>query len=358
MKIGIIGCGSISGIYLENCVKRFSNLEVVACSDLIEKRAQEAAARYEGVKALSVDQLLASEAIELVVNLTQPAYHSQLNERILSSGKHVYVEKPLGLNLREADRVLELAARKGLQVGCAPDTVLGAGIQRCRAAVDDDHLGLIHSGSASFACHGHESWHSGADFYYKKGGGPLFDMGPYYLTSLVTLLGPAAEVYAVSRRESDQRVFTEPSRKGDRIEVQVDTHYSLLITFVSGAVISFTASFDIHGSENSLLELHGSKGSLICPDPNGFGGSPRYRGMGDSDWENLDTESFSYSENSRGIGVSDMAEAIDQGRPARCSGQLARHVLEIMCAADSSALLHRPVVIEYRTDMPQAMARR
>ena len=335
MKAGLIGCGNISRAYLNNG-KKFKHLEIVACADLRPEASKATAAEY-GLRDLTVEQLLADPEIDTVLNLTTPGSHVEINTRALEAGKNVHCEKPFGLDRDGAKKVLEIAAKKGLRVGCAPDTFLGGGHQTCRKIIDDGLIGKVVCGTAFMLCHGHESWHPAPAFYYQKGGGPLFDMGPYYITALVNMLGPVKRVAAFANRSTDLRVGIK-ANAGKTFPVEVDTHISATLEFAQGAVVTLITSFDVwRNSGYRDIELHGTEGSLHIPDPNSFNGDIRFFKAGlVSDWAPADND-FIYNDNMRVIGLADMAAGIANNRPHRASGELAFHVLDVMCSIIDSA---------------------
>lgn len=336
IKIGIVGCGNISGIYFENLSKTFTNTEVYACSDLIEEKAKEAAEKYNIPHILSTKQLLECEDIQIVVNLTIPKNHFEICKQALLSGKHVYVEKPLSLTLEQGAELVSLAKSKKLMLGCAPDTFLGGGLQTCRKLIDDGFIGNPVAATAFMTCHGHESWHPDPEFYYEVGGGPMFDMGPYYLTALVSLLGPAKTVCGMTKTSFPERTITSSKKFGKSIKVEVPTHVAGTIEFEAGAIATMITSFDIWSSTLPRIEIYGSLGSLIVPDPNTFGGPILLRPSHAKEFKEIPFTHI-YTENSRGIGVADMANCILTGEKLRASGELANHVLEIMHAFHTSS---------------------
>ena len=338
LNVGIVGVGNISKIYLENLTRRFASaVRVVGCADLMQERAAEAVRAYELSRAYdSVDELFADPEIDIVVNLTIPAGHYDICARAIDAGKHVYVEKPLSVDLEDGARLVATAAERGVRLGAAPDTFLGAGLQTCRRLIDEGAIGDIVGAQAFMLSRGHESWHPAPEFYYKKGGGPMFDMGPYYLTALVSLLGPVASVAGATRISFDKRTITSEPLAGQVIDVEVPTHILGLLTFASGAIGSVSMSFDVAASEVPRIEIFGSEATLSVPDPNGFGGPVQVRRRGESEWSEIPVE-LAYENNSRGLGVADMARAIAEGRPHRASGDLANHVLEIMHAVHIAA---------------------
>ncbi len=334
MNIGILGCGNISNAYFGGA-KPFSNLNVVACADLDVDRAKAKAAEHGVPKAYSVDEILADPEVELIVNLTIPAVHAPLNKQILEAGKHAYVEKPFGLNLAEAKEVVSLAESKGLRVGCAPDTFLGGGIQTARKALDTLELGKPVSATAFLQCPGHESWHPAPEFYYQKGGGPMLDMGPYYFTALVNLLGPAKRISALTAMPRSQRTITSEPLNGKVMDVEIPTHYSGTVEFVNGALATAVMSFDVIGHHLPPIEVHSLDGSITVPDPNGFDGKVELKKRGEKEWSEV--EQTHTGEVGRSFGVADMAAAIAADRPHRASGALATHVLEILLGFERSS---------------------
>lgn len=328
-RIGIIGCGNISGIYFKN-LKSFSGVEVVACADIDLERAQQKAKEHGVAKACTVEELLADETIDLVVNLTVPAAHAEIAIQALSAGKHVYGEKPLAVTREDGKRILELAAAKGLRVGSAPDTFLGAGIQTCVKLIQDGIIGEPAAAAAFMAGGGPESWHPSPEFFYLKGGGPMFDMGPYYLTALVTLLGPIREIAGMTRITRAERMILSEPKRGQMMKVETPTHIAGTMRFANGVIATMITSFDVPGGHHlPRIEIYGTEGTLSVPDPNTFGGPVRYKKAGADEWTEVEI-TLPYAENSRGIGVVEMAEAIRAGRAHRANGKLAYHVLEAM----------------------------
>ena len=351
VRIGLIGCGVISNAYL-TISERFPILEFVACADIVPEAAKRTADKY-GLQAISTQELLARDDIEVVLNLTIPAAHGEINLAALESGKHAFCEKPFGLDVAEGLHVLERAQELNLRLGCAPDTFLGGGHQTVRQLVDQGAIGQPLSGTAFMMGHGHETWHPAPEFYYKPGGGPLYDMGPYYLTALVNSLGPVKRVAAITSRGFQQRTITSQPKHGDIIDVEVDTHTSGVLEFHNGAVVTVVMSFDVWRHSNRFIELHGADGSLTCPDPNGFGGKIGLSG-GSREWENQ-AISHANLENSRSIGLADMCVGIRSGRPHRASGDLAFHVLEIMDAFGKSSQSGQHIELTSRPERPAAL---
>jgi predicted dehydrogenase len=328
-NFGIIGCGNISNIYLK-ADKTFANLNLVACADLDMERARAKAAEYN-IKAYTVAELLADPTIEIVVNLTIPGAHATVAMQALQAGKATYSEKPFALNRDDGRKLLIEASKRDLRIGCAPDTFLGGGLQTCRKLVDDGVIGEPVAATAFMMSHGHEHWHPSPEFYYQHGGGPMFDMGPYYLTALVAILGPVKQVAGMTRITFPERTITSQPKFGQRVTVEVPTHVAGLMEFANGAIGTIIQTFDVWGANLPRLELHGTEGSLSMPDPNTFGGPVRVKLKNKSEWEDVPLTHI-YTENSRGLGVADLAAAMSTGRAHRASGELAHHVLDIMQA--------------------------
>lgn len=344
MKIGMVGVGNISGIYLKNFKETFKNVELVAVCDLIRERAEKAQAEY-GIPKIydTMHELFADPEIDIVLNLTRPYEHYEVSRAALLAGKHVYSEKPLGADFEEGTALVKLAEEKGLWIGGAPDTFLGAGIQTCRKHVDAGLIGDVIGGRCVMANHGMEMWHPDPDFFFQRGGGPLLDMGPYYITALINLIGAVKKVYAVSKITFPERKITSKPHNGEIIKVTVPTHYECILTFESGAVVSLLTSFDLYDTKQKNIQLYGTKGNLVVPDPNVFDGS---NGMvhfdGKSGEEKTLELEFDYSENSRCLGLADLAAAIEQGRAPRTSYKQTYHVLEVMMGAMKSAETGEP----------------
>ena len=341
-RVGIIGCGNISGIYLTNC-RKLPGLELVACADLDMARARAKAAEH-GIRAAAVDELLADPEIDLVINLTIPAVHAEVSQAVLTAGKHVYTEKPLATRRTDGAAALALAREKGLRVGSAPDTFLGGGLQTCRKLIDDGAIGEPVAAVAFMTGHGPEGWHPDPEFFYKPGAGPMYDMGPYYLTALASLLGPIARVTGSARISFPERTIGSGPKQGQQIVVETPTHVAGVLDFAGGAVATLITSFDVWAANLPRIEIYGSEGSLSVPDPNTFGGPVRIRLAKDKEWRDVPL-THGHTENSRGLGVADMAAAIRKGRPHRASGELAFHVLDVMAAFEEASVLGRHVAI-------------
>jgi len=347
--IGVIGCGAISAAYL-TAARKFPILDVVAIADAVPAAAEARAAEF-GLEARSVDALLKDPKVDIVLNLTVPKAHVEVGLKAIAAGKHVHSEKPLGVTVVEARRLIEAAAARGVSVGCAPDTFLGGAHQTARALIDEGLIGAPIGGTAFFMCPGHERWHPNPGFYYLAGGGPMLDMGPYYVTDLVNLLGPVASVTGVATRARRERTITSKPLAGTRIPVEVATHVSGVLRFASGAVVAITMSFDVARHRHGPIEIYGEAGSLIVPDPNFFGGRIEFATAAE-DWREIETRHAYADGNYRGIGLADMARALRAGRPHRASGDLAFHVLEVMEAFQTSSDRGGEVAIASRPERP------
>ncbi|MFI0541346.1 Gfo/Idh/MocA family protein [Streptomyces sp. WSLK1-3] len=348
-RIGVVGLGVISRAYLDTLVGR-SAVRVTAVADLDATRSAAVAAELPGVRALSVEDLLSSPDVDTVLNLTVPAAHAEIALGAIGHGKHVYGEKPLAAELTDARGVLEAAAKAGVGVGCAPDTVLGTGVQTAREAVDAGAVGRPLFATAVMVTPGHERWHPQPDFYYRPGGGPLLDMGPYYLSSLVHLLGPVRAVIGASSRLRTERVIGSGPRTGERIPVEVDSHVSGVLEHEGGALTTLTTSFDGVATTAAPIEVHGETGTLTVPDPNHFDGEVRLLGLGEDRWRTL-PPSAGYVGAARGVGLLDFIAA-DARRTPRASGELALHVLETMTALLRSSAEGRRIELSTSVERP------
>jgi predicted dehydrogenase len=347
LRVGIVGLGAISGQYLTT-FERLDAVRLVAVADLDAARAASVAAE-QGVRALTVDELTADPEVDLVVNLTIPAAHAEIALRAIAAGKGVYGEKPLAATLEEAREVVEAGRAAGVPVGCAPDTVLGTGVQTARKAIDDGAIGEPIAATATMMTPGHERWHPNPDFYYLPGGGPLLDMGPYYVTTLVTLLGPVDTVVGAASHTRTTREIGSGPRAGEVIPVDVDTHVTGVLRHTSGALSTLVMSFDSVATRASSIEVHGRTGSLVVPDPNGFDGDVRLHELGGA-WRTL-PPSAGYRGAGRGYGVADLATT-PPGVPARANGEVAYHVLDIMTALLAAAGSGATVTVESTCDRP------
>ena len=353
VNAGVIGCGTISGAYFKGC-KPYPHMEIIACADTIVDRARAKAEEFGIPKACIVDELLADQDIQVVINLTVPGAHAAVNLAAIQAGKHPHCEKPLAVTREDGRLTLDAARTAGVRVGCAPDTFLGGGIQTCRKLIDEGAIGEPVAATAFMAGHGHESWHPAPDFYYQKGGGPMLDMGPYYLTALVTLLGPIRRVTGSTKATFPERTITTEKRRGEKIPVEVPTHYAGIIDFESGAVGTLMMSFDVWAHSLPRIEIYGTEGSMSVPDPNGFRGPVRIRKAGDKEW--LEVALTHNEEVSRGIGAADLAYGLLHNRPHRASGDLGYHVLDVMEAFVDASESGKHVAIGSRVERPEALA--
>jgi predicted dehydrogenase len=362
--IGIIGCGTISDAYLKGAA-RFQLIRVKSCVDLNAEAAQAKATEY-GISAVPADALLADPDIEIVINLTVPLAHGPVSRQIITAGKHVYSEKPLAARFTEGQALMLAAAGRGVRVGCAPDTFLGASHQACRRAIDGGRIGRPIAGAAAVLSHGMEDWHPNPEFFFKRGGGPIHDIGPYYVTQLVNLLGPVVRVTAQASTASPTRTVTSEPRRGQVIEVEVPTTVNGVMSFASGANVSLTTSWDIWKHMRLPFEIYGSEGSMLVPDPNFFGDTPQITER-DSDWQELDISAHPFGTPNRTlrsgmqvadyriVGLLDMAAALRQGRAHRANGDLALHVLEVLDAFERSSVEGRHVMIETPCERPKPL---
>lgn len=350
LNVGLIGCGKISGQYL-TALDRLDGVRVTACTDLDPTRSAAVAVEYPGVAAVpTVPELLARSDVDLALNLTLPAGHAEVALAAIAAGKHVYNEKPFAASTVEATGVLRAAAAAGLRVGCAPDTVLGTGIQTARAALADGRIGTPVAATAFMTTYGHETWHPDPEFYYLPGGGPLYDMGPYYLTALVTMLGPVVRVTGAASRGRTSRTIGSGPRAGTVFQTQVDTHVTGVLEHASGALSTVVFSFEVAAARLPRIEVYGSTGTLSVPDPNNFDGVVE---LGTREgWTELPV-SAGFPGAGRGIGVADLAAAVAEGRPHRASAELGYHVLDIMESLSGAATAGTPARLTSTCPIPE-----
>ena len=339
MRVGIIGCGNISETYFE-CQNLFNNFNVVACADINIEAAKNSAEKYN-VKAFSVDDILANDDIDVIINLTIPSAHKEIIMKSLNAGKHCFSEKPLAMNFNEGLEISELASSKNLYVGCAPDTFLGAAGQKARSLIEDKKIGDVVLGTFNLMSHGMEHWHPNPDFFFKPGAGPVFDVGVYYITQLVNLIGPIKSISSLSGTATPERTITSEPRNGEKIKVETPTTLMGTLEFHNNAKIQFFCSWDVWKHKHSTIELYGLEGSMIVPDPNFFSGDILISHK-EEDWQVINNDKMLLGipnktdnngdkiANYRGIGLSDMINAISHQRQSRCSLDLAVHVLEAM----------------------------
>jgi len=362
MKVGIIGCGNISETYF-NCQKIFNNFEIIACADLNNEFAIKSAEQFN-VKAQSVDDILSNKEIGLIINLTIPSAHKEIIVKSLNAGKHCFSEKPLAMNMEEGLEIQKLSSEKKLYVGCAPDTFLGAAGQNARKLIEEDKIGKVVLGTFNLMSHGMEHWHPNPDFFFKPGAGPVFDVGVYYLTQLINLIGPVKSISSISGTATPERTITSEPRNGEKIVVETPTTLMGSLEFHNNAKIQFFCSWDVWKHKHSTIELYGLEGSMIVPDPNFFSGDILLSKK-DQDWQTINNDSMllgipnkmdndgSKIANYRGIGLSDMIDAITNQRQARCSLDLAMHVLEVMEGIITSSELNEVYHLKSKPKQPK-----
>jgi predicted dehydrogenase len=356
MKVGIVGCGNISGIYIQRC-KDLPQLDLVAVMDLDKQRAEAAAEKAGGVDAYdSMEAMLdAHGEIEAILNLTIPKAHTEVNLAALEAGRHVYCEKPLALNREDAKKVLDAAEAKDLRVGCAPDTVLGGGHQTARKIIESGAIGKPVGATAFMMCPGHEGWHPDPEFYYQPGGGPMLDMGPYYMTDLTMLLGPIRRVTGSCQILRPERTIGSGPKAGNTITVETPDHYSGVVDFENGVIGTVIMTFASWRAELPRIEIYGTEGSLSVPDPNGFGGEVKlFKPGSDAGWETVEN-TFAYNENYRGLGLADLAVSVRTGRPQRITGKQAYHVLDAMLGFLDASQSGKHVELESTFERPPLM---
>lgn len=362
LGVGLIGCGNISATYLR-LAPLFASLDLRAVADVNMDAARARAAEF-GVRAETVDDLLKARDVDVIVNLTVPAAHYDVSRRILEAGKHAYSEKPLVLSLEEGERLRDLAASKGLRVGSAPDTFLGGSHQEARAAIDAGTVGRVLGGTAHVMSHGMEAWHPNPDFFFAPGGGPVLDMGPYYITNLVQLIGPVKGVAALATAGFPKRTIGNGSRLGEEVAVTTPTNVQALLEFANGATVTLGASWDVWGHRHGNMEIYGETGSLFVPDPNFFGGEVVLHGPGgpaaalpgtDHPFgrPNRDRDGFA---DYRCAGLADMAQGIADGRKHRCDIDLAVHVVDVMTGILRSGAERRFVDMTTTCERPAALS--
>ncbi|GAA0380335.1 Gfo/Idh/MocA family oxidoreductase [Micromonospora gifhornensis] len=350
--IGIVGLGFISRAYLSTLADHPA-VRIVAVADIDAARAEAAAATIPGAEAVSVERLLHHPDVTTVLNLTIPAAHAEVSGAAIDAGRNVYVEKPLTATFPQGRSIVDRAASAGVRIGCAPDTVLGTGTQTARAAIDGGLIGRPLAASAVMVTPGHERWHPHPDFYYAPGGGPLLDMGPYYISALVHLLGPVRAVIGAASQLRDSRVIGSGPRVGQRIPVEVPTHVTGVLEHAGGVLTTLTTSFDGVATTAAPIEVHGDNGTLAVPDPNHFDGTVRQLTLGDPEWRALEPQA-GYVGAARGVGLIDLVRA-DETRPPRASGDMALHVLDIMTALLRSATEGRRIELTTTVERPAAV---
>jgi predicted dehydrogenase len=363
LGVGVIGCGNISAAYFR-LAPLFRGIEMRACADINAEAAKARAAEF-GLRAEAIDGLLAAGDVDIIVNLTVPAAHYEVSKQILDAGKHVYSEKPFVLSVAEGLDLKKRAEKKGLRVGSAPDTFLGGAHQLARAIVDSGKLGRITSGTCHVMNHGMEHWHPNPDFFFQPGGGPILDLGPYYLANLIQLIGPVKQVAALTTIPFKERTISSKPRFGQKVPVNTPTTIHALLEFANGAAVSLNASWDVWQHGHAPMELFGDEGTIYVPDPNFFGGNVRYTQKADPvkklpKWDHPfavpnQQHSQGMMANYRTAGLADMAIAIGEGRPHRCSMELALHAVEVMTGVLKSGETGKFVAMKTTCERPQAL---
>ncbi len=362
--VGIIGCGNISTAYLE-LAPLFQSLEVRAVADLNPAAADAQAAKF-GLRAEGVADLINAPDIDMVVNLTVPNAHYEVSKRVLEAGKHSYSEKPFVLTLEDGESLRELAAKQNLRVGSAPDTFLGGAHQLARTTLDAGKIGKVVGGTAHVMGHGMEAWHPNPDFFFQPGGGPVLDLGPYYITNLVQLIGPVRAVTAMTAASFATRTIGNGPREGEEVPVDTPTNVHALLEFHSGAIVTLGASWDVWAHRHPNMELYGETGSLYVPDPNFFGGDVALAQPGKDPetlaWDhpfgrpNHEDNAGNKRANYRTAGLADMAAAIDEGRPARAGLDLALHVVDVLTSILKAGESRGWVELTTTCDRPAALS--
>jgi predicted dehydrogenase len=360
-NIGLIGCGNIAETYFKS-QDYFNNINFVACADINQESSDECA-KKNNILSMSVDDLLNHSEIDVILNLTIPQAHFEVSEKALNAGKHVYSEKPMAIKLSDAKKIIEIANQKNLYFGNAPDTFLGGGGQFSRKLIDEGSIGEVLTGNFIFAFSGVQTFHPNPESWFKDGGGPVIDMGPYFFTTLVNLLGPAKNVRARGTKFSETRIIETGPKKNNKFSVDIPTSYTLDLEFDNGAIVQGFLSFDVQNHARNHIELYGSKGSIIVPDPNMFGGPVSISKELGSDWNDFSVENMFLGKtnivnhsgrsneapkqsNYRGIGLSEMIYAIENNKPHRCSGELAFHVLDIINSTIDAAKNNKEIEIQ------------
>lgn len=342
-RVALVGCGVIAPAYAATLAE-IASVDLVAVADELPERAQALAERFPPAAAAHLDAVLADPTVDAVINLTPPLAHHAVSRAIIDAGKHVFSEKPLGVDLDQGTDLVAAAGAAGVRLGCAPDTFLGQGLQTCREVIESGRIGEPVAANAFMLQGGPERWHPHPDIFYLHGAGPLLDMGPYYLTALVQLLGPARAISAGARITHATRTITSEPRSGEQIPVEVPTHVAAVVEFAAGPLATLVTSFDVQVSRYRNIEIYGTEATLSVPDPNTFGGPVRVRAATDSEWHEIPLRSSALPQR-RGIGASDMLWALRSGRAHRASDRLALHVLELMTGAVRAAESGRRIEI-------------
>ena len=357
MRIGLIGCGMISRTYLANARDLYSDdYEIVAVADIRAEAAKKCAEEFGIAKVLTPEELIHDPEVDLVLNLTVPMAHTDVICQALEAGKHVYTEKPFGVSREDADRIFRTMEKSGKRVGCAPDTFMSMPVQTALKAIESGYIGEIMGANCQciHPTHGNENWHPEPFFFYQKGAGPMFDMGAYYLNILISLMGPARSVMCMQTLNFPERLVKTQPHKGEYIHVEVPTHVVSMIKFCSGAVVTFMNTLDVWNTKQPWIEIYGTKGSIILPDPNHFQGDVLISRLsfGEDKWIKL-PDLLEYQDTQRGEGLADMVRAIRENRPHRASAEMARHVVDIINAFDDSAASGREYVLSTTCTPPE-----
>ena len=363
VRTAVIGCGNISSIYLENAAK-WDILDLRACANRTLSRAQSQAEKFRVPQAAPIADVLNDPEIELIINLTTPDVHAEIGLAALRAGKSVYNEKPLAVSREDGRLLLAEAEARGLRVGCAPDTFLGGGLQTCRQLIDAGEIGTPVGATAFMFIQGPEAWHPDPGFLYRFGAGPLFDIGPYYLTALISMLGPVRRVTGSARTTYPERTIGSGPKKGQTIPVETPTHIASILDFAGGPVATLVTSFDVavsagaalnlYDAGGALLEIQGTSGTLSMPDPNMFGGPVRIRRLGETEWREIPL-THAHTGNDRCLGVADLAYALRTGRPHRANGRLAYHVLDAMHAVLEASSSGQHIELTSSCERPAAL---
>ena len=360
VKVGIVGAGNISATYVAT-LHMFDFIRVKSVYDLYDTSARKLAEQF-GIEAVALDAMLSDPEIGLIINLTTPVSHYAISKKALLAGKHVYSEKPLGVSMAEAEELMAIARAGDLRLGCAPDTFLGGGHQLTRRLLDEGRIGKTISATAMLLLPGHEHWHPNPAFFYGRGGGPMLDVGPYYVTNLIALLGPVREVFGTAKITRIERTVKTDPRRGETIKVLVPTHLTGVMEFHSGATVTIATSFDVIKHKHNQIELYGSEGSMVTPDPNNFSGKVEIFRDGGEVWEEIPVD-HPYTEGVpghlglRGLGAAEMVDSLRSSRQHRVSSELAFHALEVMMAFERSAQSRRVVAIHSSCGRPDPIPR-
>jgi len=354
-NVGIIGCGDISFQYLRNARDVFMDyFKVTVLGDLVVEKARARAAEFGIEKYGTPDLVYEDKDVDIIINLTVPMAHEEVNIKALESGKHVYSEKPLATSREGIKRIMEVAKKCGKRVGCAPDSFMSAPMQTAKKAIEEDWIGAPLGVSALCPMRGNEFWRPDCDFFYKKGAGPMLDMAPYYLNVFVSLFGPIDSVCSMQKKTFEQRTIKVAPRRGDKIDVEIPTHVCSTLRFENGMIGSFTNSFDIWDSKTPKIEVYGEKGSMLIPDPNMYDGEVLVKRFRDTEWRPM-PQFIEYAKYGRGAGVMDMIKSIEADRPHKASAELAYHVTDVILSMDEAAEAKGEKKVESTVEQPKGI---